>query len=798
MKRLKMTAKLSLIWISILAIISLIYVFIYVPKSQYTYESDSLWVGDTLYAYDNASGFGILYEIAPNGDVKSFYSTKNEKYISGWEILSLSLPHEGDAGNVILYAACGRLMGTGEYEYRIIRFSTGLKPDAISPAYTLSDEGWLNKISVSAEGIRIAAISPARDIVSGYLVPISELYSLSETGKSAGELSKGVFSLNPDDKLSAANKSHFAEAVYDENGFSTRYDSQAPVGIFAEDEEARVAFDNRNRTFAQCYMASGLSLPVFFILCLAGVGAIVFVFFIMPVKRRIFYRILWYELFLFVALLSSYLALGYGQKREYEKEYIEAAGIAASMIHQNSMDFSAVPDLYGTNAYSRLLDRMRTFASFSNSNIRIKELCYVKSATGEIVASVNGAARKNIRFVFGEDERRLPYSLFSASLPESPDYQIVCAIDFETSLLIFVITQYKWLLASVIIIFIVLSIAGCYILVMESRDMHNLGMALEKLADGKYSFKKPDSIWGWDLEWMWNSAYEIRRAIKSINYLQFKVYKAYYRFAPKNIERILKKDSISDVKSGDAIQLFGTQVLIRTERQRNDNHDEMIRRNEFMRIVEKQLKAEDGIFISSDLDLSKTRILFLEDVPGSIRFGVNFLQELRSSGLDKFILSTTVLVHRAPFAYGIAGTDEQASAFLSSPETERLEDYLDWFHTLNLELVATENVVSAEEGLGDLRHIGFVCPANDDTRIEIYEVLDALDTKLHTAKLRTAKAFKEALELYYTQDFYLARNTFTEILREVPQDEVAKWYLFDCERMLNETVEEEFTGALHK
>ena len=340
------------------------------------------------------------------------------------------------------------------------------------------------------------------------------------------------------------------------------------------------------------------------------------------------------------------------------------------------------------------------------------------------------------------------------------------------------------------------SFLGCWSLVREGRDVRQLGRALGLLAEGDYSFQKPEHVLGWDLVRMWNSVNEIRRSIKSINYKQFMIYKAYYRFAPKNIERILKKDTITDVRSGDAIRLTGTQVLVRTERQRDDNPDEMRVRNEFLEVVERVLSSEDGIFISSDSDLSMTRILFLEESHGCVRFGVNLLQDIRGIHPGVHMPPTTVLMHHAPFVYGVAGTSEQASAFLSSPETERLEGYLDWFHRMHLGVLVTESVVRAEEGLGDLRHIGFIIPKPGE-KVMLYEVLDAEDTRIHVAKLRLAKAFEEALSLYYAQDFYLARNMFTDILREVPEDEIAKWYLFECEGLLNESVNADFTGALH-
>ena len=58
--------------------------------------------------------------------------------------------------------------------------------------------------------------------------------------------------------------------------------------------------------------------------------------------------------------------------------------------------------------------------------------------------------------------------------------------------------------------------------------------------------------------------------------------------------------------------------------------------------------------------------------------------------------------------------------------------------------------------------------------------------------------FEEALRLFYEKDFYFARSRFSEVLRFSPDDELSKWYLFECERYLNdENTANGFIGSLH-
>ena len=53
-------------------------------------------------------------------------------------------------------------------------------------------------------------------------------------------------------------------------------------------------------------------------------------------------------------------------------------------------------------------------------------------------------------------------------------------------------------------------------------------------------------------------------------------------------------------------------------------------------------------------------------------------------------------------------------------------------------------------------------------------------------KRETDIKFQKALQLFYQHDFYLARSTFSDVLKENPEDAMAKWYLFTCERYLNQ------------
>ena len=135
--------------------------------------------------------------------------------------------------------------------------------------------------------------------------------------------------------------------------------------------------------------------------------------------------------------------------------------------------------------------------------------------------------------------------------------------------------------------------------------------------------------------------------------------------------------------------------------------------------------------------------------------------------------------------YGVAGTNQQSSTFLVSPETDEIEHFAAWFRERGLRLVISETVKERENYDGLLRYIGYIQMTGSNKKMDMYEVLDALDVREREKKRAVCERFSQALELFYQHDFYLARSAFSDILKELPTDEIAKWYLFTCETYLN-------------
>ena len=74
---------------------------------------------------------------------------------------------------------------------------------------------------------------------------------------------------------------------------------------------------------------------------------------------------------------------------------------------------------------------------------------------------------------------------------------------------------------------------------------------------------------------------------------------------------------------------------------------------------------------------------------------------------------------------------------------------------------------------------------------KLYEILDVFSSAEKALRLSLNEKFQEAVQLFYKNDFYLARNLFSAILKADPEDGIARWYLFASERFFNSGKPEE-------
>lgn len=185
-----------------------------------------------------------------------------------------------------------------------------------------------------------------------------------------------------------------------------------------------------------------------------------------------------------------------------------------------------------------------------------------------------------------------------------------------------------------------------------------------------------------------------------------------------------------------------------------------------------------GILLPDKLDLTAFRILFTGEPEQALQFGIDTIGGLKDKN------GVSILLHETEFRYGITGTATQAYPYVISPEADALQNCFRRLKEASVKLAVTFPI-PAEVGS---RYIGYAVPR--EHRINLYEVIDACPEPERSQKLRADEDFQNGLRMYYENDFYLARSYFAKVMRVCAKDDIAKWYIFSCERLINETHDE--------
>jgi len=319
----------------------------------------------------------------------------------------------------------------------------------------------------------------------------------------------------------------------------------------------------------------------------------------------------------------------------------------------------------------------------------------------------------------------------------------------------------------------------------RARELKAVATTVRRISTGEQTeVVRPMNV-SKDFEVMWNAASELTKSFGKNVYLKNQTLLSASRFAPQNIEKLLGKDSISDVRLGDKGSVHGTVALIEISRPFARS------RSEYMDLMSSNIELlcrykneYSGVLISDSATMCSSRILFAGDEGKAISFGVrtsDAIEKSSAAGRKK----SFILLHKTDYEYGITGSGDQNFACISSTQLDALSDYVPKLLDLGLRLAVTEEVLSDRAVECSSRYIGYIVLPDNGGEVRIHEVLDAESMEERNRKKTTMATFEKALELYYASDFYLARNLFAEVVKECPEDLVARWYLFKCEGMLD-------------
>ena len=758
------------------------YIEISKPK-EYMLSNESERMGDAWYIADNNLQGGLIWRIADNYNADILFCASEDPFLKSFYVEKMDLI--SDERLAVIFSRVVDDNGTMINQYVVAEFNEALQPNAVSPVFRFPQELQLTGFDADEENMYMTAISNNGQQAYVYALSASLLERITETdAKAVSKWKEERCEVHEYMLQESVWPRYFVQGEYANEILNLRYDDSDP-GYFAIDREAKDFYENMNVSPGMVIRATGVNTMMIYLVAIIGCLFIILMAIIFKERRRVVYAVAALEIFMLVICAGSVLILEREYRRNAREEHIRYVYLDAQSI----ADGYALTDLndeglYDTDDYAILSTRLRRRLSDEGE---IHDVIVVNTISGRVIVSASGMNKGFVSDIFGSsimdvmqkvangdnyatmdiDDEGEQMTLIAVSLAAMGHADMAVIYKSEgTGFFESLIAGVGDYLNLIIVLFAAGTIVGIAFLLMQSADLLQLQNALGELSKGGDAKIDKPAVVGRDMNYMWNSVMEICKNVANNNRIKFLTYEAYFRFAPKSIERILNRQSITEVHSGDMSAKSGAIACLKIPGWGGSGKAALDNSNVLLTIAEECREEFDGIFISHESDLSEMKYLFLEDNASAAAFGTELilkLKEERGRGLG----SAGMLLHYAPYVYGVAGDAKQAAVYLSSPEYENLMEYIPWLAGMKLGVVATETLLEHDNFKGESRYIGFIRPDPEDRnkRIKLYELLEAEVPQVRSIRNALKPRFEEALGLFYEKDFYIARSKFSEVLK---------------------------------
>lgn len=770
---------------------------------EYTVETSAVVTDAGVFFMEYWNGMGRLYRVSDSGEVLAMNHSKN---------VGMDHPVEVAAYDNRVYALYSSDKDDKDGSYKVFRiavYDTELELTGVTDPFTIDSSLTVSAFTVDSLGLYITALSQNGASLTVFTLPSSRIRGIDALDDNTADPEKQGKEetvsredyLLPDAILyrERSTARFFVDAAYKDSELYVLLDGDTPFGIFAPDMVIKNAVDAMHFSPGQ-----NMRLRANMIIKIAGIFVIWLILVFLSVKLtrdrdRIVYLYLASEVVLLLILLFAFIFI----KRQFQKSEMNSntrymlASMQDDLKYYNDVDYEA-EDFYDSTRYYRLLDNLIAFVNKNGSENVYRDAFVMRKSTGLILADARGFNRIHTSYLYGGDMTYLIDELqagaSSASIELSLEGERMNAIAYEGEDPkddLAVVAVFKDAKASSyqrsvviglgvlsIVIFAVGSLMLFIVLYLQHADLKRFSGSLKRLALGKPKEEAPKDV-SRDMRELWRSYGEIGKRIEQINYDKYMIFEAYYRFAPKGIEDIFGKDSILDVKNGDVVTVSGTMVLLSID-------DEESFQNKILTLSgilvhkEQYVKNNEGILVSRDPGLNNILFLLRKEAGNTVS---EIVQSLHVGNMLE-VHNLSVMIYRDQLTYGVVGSNTTSLPYIDSEYSMEMNAYAAWFRRHGVSVVVTDKVI-ANDDVGEHRYVGSALFRESGDVVRFYEILDAYPAKTRQLMLINREKFENTLELFYSRDFYLARNQFMEILKECPEDGIVKWYIFECEKYMN-------------
>lgn len=237
---------------------------------------------------------------------------------------------------------------------------------------------------------------------------------------------------------------------------------------------------------------------------------------------------------------------------------------------------------------------------------------------------------------------------------------------------------------------------------------------------------------------------------------------AYARLVPDCLLGMLRKRSVTQLRAGDHAPVAGG-LLILIPRNFSPSWESLDRLAE---LSAEPIARSGGMLVDYDEGLSALTALFPQ-ADHARACALECLEQLEQNGIP-----VMTAVSEETVELGVFGCSRLLYPLAVSREMRRKQAALERVLDFGALLVQTGCA-----GRTDLRLLGW------DGGMEIYEDPICRPPDWQSRWRESAGLWKDALHLFRETDFSTAMRAFAKVLRLMPEDRAARWYLFRCESL---------------
>ncbi|MCR4745445.1 MAG: hypothetical protein K5894_09490 [Lachnospiraceae bacterium] len=257
--------------------------------------------------------------------------------------------------------------------------------------------------------------------------------------------------------------------------------------------------------------------------------------------------------------------------------------------------------------------------------------------------------------------------------------------------------------------------------------------------------------------------------------------KCYERFMPKNVVELLGVKEVHEISkdtcSKNELILMTVSFKLNSELYRDEKGAVFSKLNNMVERSSKILDQHRGTVL--DFRYDGFVALFRKANNETVVAAIKIVQEFQN---EKDV-NVHVILDSSMVMSGVIGNEVKMQPIVISKSYDISGKLLSFLDKAGAGILCTEEIYHFAKEY-NCRYIGKIL--EDEEEIRVYEIYNGDLPETASKKESMEKIFLNALYSFYSGDYKTARGEFMQVVRENPNDEIAKYYLYEADSFENE------------